>query len=204
VVFGVAAATGPSPAEGLAQAGPKKILQEPTMTILSSIAMGALVSLIALGGALAQGTTPEARMKEKNITLPTAAPPAAAGNRVGAVRVGNLLFVAGHPSQSAKGKVGKELTVEQGQQAARQSGLNLLATVRAVLGNLDHVKRVVKVVGFVNTAEGFGDSPRVVDGFSNLMIEIFGDAGKHARSAIGVQSLPGNDAVEVEAIMEVD
>jgi enamine deaminase RidA (YjgF/YER057c/UK114 family) len=172
---------------------------------LVKMIVGTFAIFVACSGALAQGTTPEARMKEKNITLPVAGAPAAAGNRVGTVRIGNLLFVAGHPSQVAnKGKVGKELTIEQGQQAARQSGLNLLATVRAALGNLDHVKRVVKVVGFVNAPEGFSDSPRVVDGVSNLMIEIFGDAGKHARSAVGVQSLPGNDPVEVEAIMEVE
>ena len=175
------------------------------MSVVYKMLAGLLAGFIACNYALAQGTTPEARMRERNITLPAAPPAAAAGNRVGAVRIGNLLFVAGHPSQSSnKGKVGKELTVEQGQQAARQSGLILLATVRAALGSLDHVKRVVKVVGFVNAPEGFADSPRVVDGFSNLMIEIFGDAGKHARSAVGVQSLPGNDPVEVEAIMEVE
>ena len=175
------------------------------MRAIYNTVAGVLAVVLACTGALAQGTTPEARMKEKKITLPTPAAPAAVANRVGTVRIGNLLFVAGHPSQFAtKGKVGKELTVEQGQQAARQSGLILLATVRAALGNLDHVKRVVKVVGFVNAPEGFSDSPRVVDGFSNLMIEIFGDAGKHARSAVGVQSLPGNDPVEVEAIMEVE
>jgi enamine deaminase RidA (YjgF/YER057c/UK114 family) len=166
--------------------------------------VGTFAIAVACGGALAQGTTPEARMKEKNITLPAAAAPAAAGNRVGTVRVGNLLFVAGHPSGvSNKGKVGKEVTIEQGQQAARQSGLNLLATVRAALGNLDHVKRVVKVVGFVNAPEGFADSPRVVDGFSNLMIEIFGDAGKHARSAVGMAVLPLDTPVEVEIVVEV-
>jgi enamine deaminase RidA (YjgF/YER057c/UK114 family) len=114
-----------------------------------------------------------------------------------------MLYVAGHPSQfSTKGKVGKELTVEQGQQAARQSGLLILATVRDALGSLDRVKRVVKVIGFVNATEGFAQSPQVVDGFSNLMIEVFGQAGIHARSALGVQSLPGNDPVEVEAIFE--
>jgi enamine deaminase RidA (YjgF/YER057c/UK114 family) len=115
-----------------------------------------------------------------------------------------MLYLAGHPSQfAAKGKVGKELTVEQGQQAARQSGLLLLATARDALGNLDRVKRVVKAVGYVNSVEGFAQSPQVVDGFSNLMIEVFGQAGIHARSAVGVQSLPGNDPVEVEVIMEI-
>jgi enamine deaminase RidA (YjgF/YER057c/UK114 family) len=173
------------------------------MHAITKTVIGALAGFIACTGAFAQSTTPEARMKEKNITLGASSPPAA--NRVGTVRVGNLLFVAGHPSQfSMKGKVGKELTLEQGQQAARQSGLNLLSTVRAALGSLDHVKRVVKVVGMVNAPEGYADTPKVVDGFSNLMVEIFGEAGKHARTAVGVQALPGNDPIEVEAIMEVD
>jgi enamine deaminase RidA (YjgF/YER057c/UK114 family) len=167
-------------------------------------ALVAVVAGFTLGnGAFAQSMTPEGRLVEKNITLRAPNPPAA--NRVGTVRVGNLFYVAGHPSQySVKGKVGKELTLEQGQQAARQSGLNLLSTVRAALGSLDHVKRVVKVVGMVNSPEGFADTPKVVDGLSDLMVEIFGEAGKHARTAVGVQALPGNDPIEVEAIMEVD
>src|SRR5262245_26815565 len=115
-----------------------------TAKTVVGLLVGLMACITAFDGVLAQGTTPEARMREKNITLPPAPPPAAAGNRVGAVRVGNLLYVAGHPSQFPnKGKVGKELTIEQGQQAARQSGLILLATVRASLGSLDRVKRVV-------------------------------------------------------------
>jgi enamine deaminase RidA (YjgF/YER057c/UK114 family) len=161
--------------------------------------------IIGAGGpstALAQ-SSPEARLKELNLTLPAPTRMSPAGNRTGAVQIGNMLYVAGHPSQfSTKGKVGKELTVEQGQQGARQSGLLILATVRDALGSLDRVKRVVKVIGFVNATEGFAQSPQVVDGFSNLMIEVFGQAGIHARSALGVQSLPGNDPVEVEAIFE--
>jgi enamine deaminase RidA (YjgF/YER057c/UK114 family) len=126
------------------------------------------------------------------------------GNRTGAVQIGNILYVAGHPSQlPVKGKVGKDVTIEQGQQAARQSGLMILATVRDVPGSLDRVKRVAKVIGFVNVADGFSQTPAVVDGFSNLMIEIFGQNGVHARSAIGVASLPGDAAIEVEAVMEV-
>jgi enamine deaminase RidA (YjgF/YER057c/UK114 family) len=175
------------------------------MHAFTKIAIAALVGFAACSGALAQSTTPEARMKEKGITLPPPRPPAAAGNRVATVQVGNLLFVEGHPSQSsAKGKVGRELTVEEGQQAARQVGLILLSAVRAALGNLDRVKRVVKVVGWVNAPEGFADIPKVVDGFSDLMVEIFGEAGKHARTVVGAQALPGNYAVVVEAIMEVE
>src|SRR5881296_537747 len=132
----------------------------------------------------------EGRLKERNITLPQPATPMA--NYVGAVRVGNLLFVSGHgPVRDGKatvrGKVGKDLSVEQGYGVARDVGLSLLATVRANLGSLDKVRRVVKVLGMVNSAEGFGDQPKVINGFSDLMVEVFGEAiGKHARSAVGL------------------
>src|SRR2546422_10129951 len=118
----------------------------------------------------------EARLKERNITLPQPATPLA--NYVGAVRVGNLMFVSGHGplrvdgKPSARGKVGRELTVEQGYQVAREVGLALLATIRASVGSLDRIKRVVKVLGMVNSARGFGDPPRVGTGFSVLMVEI--------------------------------
>jgi enamine deaminase RidA (YjgF/YER057c/UK114 family) len=149
----------------------------------------------------------EARLKESGITLPT--PPAPMANYVSAVRVGNLLFLAGHgPSQPqgapmARGKLGRDLTVEQGYQVARNVGLNLLATTRAHLGSLDHVKRIVKVLGMVASAEGFGDQPKVMNGFSDLMVEVFGDAGKHARSAVGMAELPMGIPVEIEMIVEV-
>jgi enamine deaminase RidA (YjgF/YER057c/UK114 family) len=150
----------------------------------------------------------EARLKEKSITLP--APPTPMANYVGAVRVGNLLFLSGHgPTRSdgkpmARGKLGRELSVEQGYQVAREVGLNLLATTRANLGTLDRVRRVVKVLGMVNSAEGFGDQPRVINGFSDLMVEVFGDAGKHARSAVGMAELPVGIPVEIEMILEVE
>ena len=150
----------------------------------------------------------EARMKERNITLP--APPSPMANYVGAVRVGNLLFCSGHgPIRSdgkpmAQGKLGRELSVEQGYQVAREVGLNLLATTRASLGSLDKVRRVVKVLGMVNSAEGFGDQPKVINGFSDLMVEVFGDAGKHARSAVGMAELPMGIPVEIEMILEVE
>jgi enamine deaminase RidA (YjgF/YER057c/UK114 family) len=150
----------------------------------------------------------EARLKELNITLPP--PPAPMANYVTSVRVGNLLFLSGHGpmrtegTPSARGKVGKDLTVEQGAQAAREVGLNLLATTRAALGSLDRVKRVVKVLGMVNSTESFADHPKVINGFSNLMVEVFGDAGKHARSAVGMAGLPVHIPVEIEMILEVD
>jgi enamine deaminase RidA (YjgF/YER057c/UK114 family) len=97
------------------------------------------------------------------------------------------------------------LTVEQGYQAARQAGLIMLAKVRAALGSLDRVQRVVKVVGMVNSADDFGDQPKVINGFSDLMVEVFGEAiGKHARSAVGVASLPANAPVEVDVILEIE
>lgn len=150
----------------------------------------------------------EARMKDKNISLP--APPTPLANYVGAVRVGNLLFLAGHgPIRSdgkpmARGKLGREVSVEQGYQVAREVGLNLLATTRANLGSLDKVRRVVKVLGMVNSAEGFGDQPKVINGCSDLMVEVFGDAGRHARSAVGMAELPMGIPVEIEMILEVE
>jgi enamine deaminase RidA (YjgF/YER057c/UK114 family) len=148
----------------------------------------------------------EATLKAKNITLPTTSAPLA--NYVGAVRVGNLLFVSGHGpirdgKASARGKVGKDLSTEQAAQVAREVGLNLLATVRAQLGSLDKVKRIVKVLGMVNCIEEFGEQPKVINGFSDLMVEVFGESGKGARSAVGMGSLPGDISVEIEAIFQV-
>ncbi len=151
-------------------------------------------------------TGAEARLKEKNITLPPVPTPVA--NYVDSVRVGNLLFLAGNTAGADwkfKGKVGNDITVQEGYETARQVGLIMLAKVRAALGSLDHVKRIVKVLGMVNSPEGFGDQPRVVNGFSDLMVEVFGEQiGKHARSAVGMQALPSNSAVEVEMIVEVE
>jgi enamine deaminase RidA (YjgF/YER057c/UK114 family) len=165
-----------------------------------------LFAAIVPYGVSAQGSTgPEQRLKEKKIVLPPA--PAPVANYVRAVRVGNLLFVSGTTSRDLKpfGKVGRDLTVQQGYQAARHAGLLLLANVRAELGSLDRVRRVVKVLGMVNSADGFGDQPAVINGFSDLMVEVFGEAiGKHARSAVGMAALPGNAPVEVEAILEIE
>ena len=150
----------------------------------------------------------EARLKDKNITLPAPNKPVA--NYVTSVRVGNLLFVSGHgPIRDgkpvARGKVGKDLSTEQGAQVAREVGLNLLATVRANLGSLDKVKRIVKVLGTVNATEDFGEQPKVINGFSDLMVEVFGEAiGKHARSAVGMAELPMGIPVEIEMVLEVE
>jgi enamine deaminase RidA (YjgF/YER057c/UK114 family) len=150
----------------------------------------------------------EATLKARGITLPPPTTPLA--NYVGAVRSGNLLYLSGHgPMREGKplatGKVGRDLTVEQGYRAAREVGLGLLATTRATLGSLDRVKRVIKVLGMVNSADDFGDQPKVVNGFSDLMVEVFGEAiGKHARSAVGMAGLPMGIPVEIEMILEVE
>jgi enamine deaminase RidA (YjgF/YER057c/UK114 family) len=167
-------------------------------------ALGLVVTSNQLPAQTATGA--EARLRERNITLPPVPPPVA--NYVDSVRVGNLLFLAGNTAGADwkfKGKVGKDITVQEGYETARQVGLIMLAKVRAALGSLDQVKRVVKVLGMVNSPEGFGDQPRVVNGFSDLMVEVFGEQiGKHARSAVGMQALPSNSAVEVEMIVEIE
>src|ERR1700730_15415932 len=175
--------------------------------LMSGLVGGLLVSVAAFGSAQAQSPMgAEARLKEKNITLPPEAEPVA--NYVNWVRVGNLLFMAGNTPAAQwtpKGKVGRDLTVEQGYQAARQAGVIMLSKVRAAAGSLDRVKRLVKVLGMVNSADGFGDQPKVINGFSDLMVEVFGESiGKHARSAVGMAGLPGNAPVEVEMIVEFE
>jgi enamine deaminase RidA (YjgF/YER057c/UK114 family) len=168
---------------------------------------GTLNFVATSSGALAQSATgAEARLKERNITLPPV--PAPVANYIDSVRVGNMLFLAGNTAGADwkfKGKVGKDITIQEGYETARQVGLIMLAKVRAALGSLDRVKRIVKVLGMVNSPEGFGDQPRVVNGFSDLMVEVFGEEiGKHARSAVGMQALPSNSAVEVEMIVEIE
>lgn len=150
---------------------------------------------------------PEKKLQELGISLPQAPQPVA--NYVPTVRTGNLLFVSGHgPYNDGKtktsGKVGKELTLEEGYQAARNVALNCLASVKGALGDLSKVKRVVKLLGMVNCSEDFKDQPKVINGASDLLVEVFGDIGKHARSAVGMQSLPNGIPVEIEMILEVE
>ena len=154
-----------------------------------------------------QGTTsPEARLKALGIELPPAPKPLA--SYVPAVRTGNLVFLAGQgPLTDGKptvtGKVGADLTEEQGNKAARATMLTLLAVLRAEIGSLDRVRRVVKLVGWVNSAPGFTRQPWVINGASDLLIEVFGEAGKHARSSLGANELPLNIPVEIELVVEV-
>lgn len=150
---------------------------------------------------------PEARLRELGITLPEAAAPVA--NYVNAVRTGNFIFLAGKGPNKPEGgyitgKLGADLTVEEGYAAARLAAITQLAVLRAELGNLNKVKRVVKVLGMVNATPEFTDHPEVINGFSDLMVEVFGPNGKHARAAVGMGSLPRNIAVEVEMIVEVE
>jgi enamine deaminase RidA (YjgF/YER057c/UK114 family) len=141
------------------------------------------------------------RLNELGITLP--AVPGPAGNYVDAVQTGNLLYLSGKGPQST-GKLGKDVTLEQGYQDARSVGLIMLAVLQKELGDLDRVKRVVKLLGMVNAVPEFGDQPKVINGCSDLMVEVFGEKGRHARSAVGMGSLPGQITVEIEAIFEIE
>lgn len=149
----------------------------------------------------------DARMKELGITLP--APGEPAGNYVGFVVTGNLAFLAGQVPQENGvkkfiGKLGREFSVAEGQKAAELAGLNMLARLKAACnGDLDRVVRCVKIVGFVNGTPDFGDHPQVVNGASDLVVKVFGEAGRHARSAVGMGSLPFGVAVEVEGVFEI-
>jgi enamine deaminase RidA (YjgF/YER057c/UK114 family) len=143
----------------------------------------------------------EARLAELGLALP--APRPAVGTYVGHVRVGDLLFLSGQASEGIEGRVGAELSVEQGAAAARLCALELLGQVRDAVGSLDRVARIVKLLGFVACPDGFRETPAVLNGASDLLVELFGERGRHARSAIGVSALPGGLAVEVEMVVEV-
>jgi enamine deaminase RidA (YjgF/YER057c/UK114 family) len=148
----------------------------------------------------------EETLSSLGITLPS--PPAPAGSYVPVVITGNLAFVAGQiPMEAGKvqfvGKVGKDISIEAGQQAARLCTINALAQLKAALGSLDRVYRMAKVTGFVNCMPDFTEQPKVINGSSDLLVQVFGEKGKHARAAVGVGSLPLGSAVEVEFIVEI-
>jgi enamine deaminase RidA (YjgF/YER057c/UK114 family) len=130
--------------------------------------------------------------------------PAPAANYVHAVRTGNLLFLAGKGVREPSGKVGADVSVEQAYDIARQVGLQLLAVLRAELGSLDRVVRIVKVMGLVNATPEFRNHPEVIDGCSDLFVSVFGERGRHARTSVGASSLPYQIAVEIEAIVEIE
>jgi enamine deaminase RidA (YjgF/YER057c/UK114 family) len=151
--------------------------------------------------------TPEQKLRELGHTLPPPPPPIA--NYVGAVHTGNLLFLSGkgpdlQGGRQWRGKVGAEFTTEDGYQAARDTMLNLLAVLQAEIGDLSRVRRIVKLLGMVNSTPDFGDHPKVINGASDLLVQVFGDQGRHARSAIGVAALPGGIPVEIEMIVEIN
>jgi enamine deaminase RidA (YjgF/YER057c/UK114 family) len=147
----------------------------------------------------------EARLTQLGVSLPT--PPKPVANYVPAVQSGNILYVSGQVSRmgdvSFDGKLGLDTDIETGAKAARLCAINLLAQVKAHLGDLDKVARVVKLTGFVNSTLEFTDHPKVVNGASDFLVDVFGDAGRHARSAVGVAGLPLGVAVEVEGIFEI-
>ncbi|MCZ8314785.1 RidA family protein [Phreatobacter sp.] len=146
-----------------------------------------------------------ARLAELGIVLPEPVAPVA--NYVPYVRSGSLLTVSGQislgPNGLMAGKLGGGVSIEEGQKAARQCGLNVIAQIKAAIGNLDGVIRIVRLGGFINCTPDFLDGPKVMNGASDLMVEVFGDKGRHARSTIGVAALPANAAVEVEALVEI-
>lgn len=149
---------------------------------------------------------PEAKLAELGLTLPP--PPAAAGSYVPTVRTGNLLFCAGtlcllNGQLTHSGQVGKEQTVETAKKSAEVAMLNTLANIKAAVGSLDRVARVVMVNGFVNAVDGFADSPAVINGASDLLLKVFGDAGKHARAAVAVNGLPRGSTTEVQVVVEL-
>jgi len=172
-----------------------------------------LLFALSITAACAQGNSdqgtfdPEARLKELGIDLPPAPNPVA--NYVNGVRTGNLIFLAGKgPKRSdgseITGKLGDDITIEQGYEAARLTAINQIAVLKEMLGDLGKIKRVVKVLGMVNSDPDFVEQPAVINGFSDLIVEVFGERGRHARAAVGMASLPRGQAVEIEMIVEVE
>lgn len=162
---------------------------------------------IAQGNAQESGFDPEAKLEELGIELPAAPEPVA--NYVNGVRTGNLIFLAGKGPKRAdgseiRGKLGADVSIEEGYEAARLTAINQLAVLKEMLGDLSKVKRVVKVLGMVNSDPEFVQQPAVINGFSDLIVEVFGERGRHARAAVGMASLPRGQSVEIEMIVEVD
>jgi len=145
----------------------------------------------------------ERKIRELGIVLPEPAQPM--GSYVRWVQTGNLLFISGTGpgNETQRGKLGSTMSLDEGYAAAREVGLQILATARAALGDLDRVTRVVKILGMVNSTPDFADQPKVINGCSDLLVEVFGEAGRHTRSAVGFVALPGQIPVEIECTMEV-
>ena len=158
-----------------------------------------ITALLITGSVFAQ--SPEERLTQLGIELPEVSTPVA--NYVKWRQVGNLLYLAGDGARIS-GKVGQDLTIEEGYEAARQTGIQILSTLKAACGDLGRIRQFVKVRGMVNSAPDFYDQPKVINGFSDLVVEVFGEKGKHARAAVGHTSLPFNLAVEIEVIVELE
>lgn len=150
---------------------------------------------------MTQAQTPEEKLEKLGIQLPEVKQPVA--NFVKFRKVGNLIYLSGEGSEQ-KGKLGTDLTVEEGYEAARETGIKILSSLKAATGDLGKIKQFVKVRGMVNSAADFYQQPQVINGFSDLMVEVFGEKGKHARAAVGHVSLPSNIAIEIEVIVEVE
>lgn len=168
--------------------------------------LASIVFTLATTISFSQKTDYDKKVQELGIEL--IAPTKPVANYVKAVRTGNLLYLSGHgPSKadgtSITGKVGQDMTIEEGYAAARQAGISLLSTMKSELGSLNKVLRIVKVLGMVNCTSDFTDQPKVINGCSDLMVSVFGENGKHARSAVGMNALPGNITVEIEIIVEL-
>lgn len=171
---------------------------------MRSLHLTAGLCLAALSATPSVAETPEQRLAAAGHTLP--APPSPVATYVTFVRTGKLLFLSGHGECGrpfTTGKLGRDLTVEQGAKSAEKVGLCMLATIKSAVGELSKVRRFVRILGMVQSTEDFTDHPQVMNGFSDLMVVAFGEAGKAARAAVGMQSLPSNIAVEIEAVVEL-
>ncbi|MBM2853132.1 MAG: hypothetical protein HW417_60 [Steroidobacteraceae bacterium] len=174
------------------------------MSQMRTVILAALLIAATQAFADERSETPEARLAAAGHMLPDAPKPVA--TYVTAVRTGNLLFLSGHGECGGAlktGKVGRDLTLEEGVRSAERVGLCMLATIKAAVGDLSKVKRFVRILGMIQTTEDFTDHPKVMNGFSDLMVVAFGDNGRGARAAVGMQSLPSNIPVEIEAIVEL-
>ncbi len=184
------------------------------MNQLTRLAAGTIVlTLLGIGVVVGQGSSgeagfdPEARLEELGIELPPAPEPVA--NYVNGVRTGNLIFLAGKGPKRADGseitgKLGVDVSIPEGYEGARLTAINQLAVLKEMLGDLGKVKRVVKVLGMVNSDPDFIEQPAVINGFSDLIVDVFGERGRHARAAVGMASLPRGQAVEIEMVVEVE
>ena len=175
--------------------------------VLLSLGCAICLGAACLGSELeAAQHDPEARLEQLGIALYE--PPARAGNYVGAVRTGNLVYVAGHGPRKPEGgyvvgKIGRDLDLEQAQQAARLTVIDMLSSLKAEIGTLSRITRVIKVTGMINAVDSFGEHPQVMNGASDLLVDVFGAAGRHARNSVGVSSLPIGTPIEIDMVVEI-